>query len=639
MLICGGMATSGRVYVRAAGGCVLDELEQLAAVHHLAGRHRDVPADREGPGVDHRRHAAVVDEVVTEVPQAGDEALAPRLPRLRQRAGVAEQRVGGSRRLGDERHREARPLAALVVEADVVDQPEQGIALDEVRLHDAAVDGVVGPGRVGEALVRRHRGQIAVPHGHVHQPASGVDRVVDDDSRLDGHPAEQPPEGGADLAAGEADEGVGAEDRRVVSVERSGVHRRSDRDSGEQLPQVLLRELAHRRLRDAVEEDDVVGEPPLRHPGLEVGEQIGRRVLGGAHPGTEDDARDRPLAPPGVGHADDGRLGDLRVGHQLVLELDRADPLAARLDDVLGPVDQADVPVRVDGGDVAGPEPPVGGERLGRARVVVVAGGDPRAPDLQLAGGAAVPRQRSSGVVGVRPAEARLHADGRLAHARAQVGAALLVEVARQGRLEVAQRTDRAGLGHAPRLQDRQPGGGPVGLGQGLGHRRAAADHHAQAARVAARELGEHPHPDGGHPGRHGDPLRLDEVGHRRGRQVRPGHDQRRARGHRRVGEAPGVGVEHRDDRQDPVGLVDRPWCRPPSPRGCGGTRSGGCRRPPWGCPWCRSCSTSTRRATRRRPGTRPARRRRAGSRSRAPPARRRRAGPRPRRRPSRPRA
>jgi hypothetical protein len=63
-----------------------------------------------------------------------------------------------------------------------------------------------------------------------------------------------------------------------------------------------------------------------------------------------------------MGNRDDGGLGDHGMGHDLVLELDRADPFAARLDHVLGAVAQLDVAVVVDGGDVAGLEPAVLGE-------------------------------------------------------------------------------------------------------------------------------------------------------------------------------------------------------------------------------------------------------------------------------------
>src|SRR3546814_12853251 len=58
-------------------------------------------------------------------------------------------------------------------------------------------------------------------------------------------------------------------------------------------------------------------------------------VLGELRTRSHHHAGQRSLGPLGVGHPDHGGLGDLRVAHQLVLEVDRADPLAARLDDVL----------------------------------------------------------------------------------------------------------------------------------------------------------------------------------------------------------------------------------------------------------------------------------------------------------------
>ena len=61
-----------------------------------------------------------------------------------------------------------------------------------------------------------------------------------------------------------------------------------------------------------------------------------------------------------------------------------------------------------------------------------------------------------------------------------------------------------------------------------------------------------------GTPCRQRDPLRLDELGKALGRQVRARHDQVGPAGHGRMGEPPGVGVEHRHDGQHPV-LLDRP--------------------------------------------------------------------------------
>ena len=86
-------------------------------------------------------------------------------------------------------------------------------------------------------------------------------------------------------------------------------------------------------------------------------------------------------------------------------------------------------------------------------------------------------------------------------------------------------------------------------------------------------------------------------------RQVGTGHHERRRRPPPGVGEAPGVGVEHRHDRAGSTSrLAGTEAVGRSSPPSCAGTSSGGCRRRPWGCPWCRSCSTSTRPGSRRRP-------------------------------------
>src|SRR5690606_20416524 len=72
------------------------------------------------------------------------------------------------------------------------------------------------------------------------------------------------------------------------------------------------------------------------------------------------------------------------------------DPLAAGLDDVLGPVGEGEEAVGADDADVAGLEPAVLAELVGGAQrflagSVVVGAGDPRAADFQLTRGLAVP--------------------------------------------------------------------------------------------------------------------------------------------------------------------------------------------------------------------------------------------------------
>src|SRR6266511_2460480 len=171
--------------------------------------------------------------------------------------------------------------------------------------------------------------------------------------------------------------------------------------------QDLLVELADAGLRDLVDERPPLGQLPLGHlvgeERLEVGGGDSRALR--AH-----DTRQRSLVPSRIGDADHRRLDNLGMRHELVLELDRRDPLAARLDDVLGAVGDLDEAVLVDAADVAGAQPTVV-ELVGRG-IEVVAAGDPRPPHFDLADSLAVPRQRRAGVVDDAQLDAADHATG-----------------------------------------------------------------------------------------------------------------------------------------------------------------------------------------------------------------------------------
>src|SRR6478752_575694 len=208
--------------------------------------------------------------------------------------------------------------------------------------------------------------------------------------------------------------------------------------TGEARAEDLLVELADGGLRDLVDELDPLGNPPLRHALTEVlAHPVGVRV--GA--GPEDDARARALAPALVGDRDHGGLDHVRVGHHGVLEVHRGDPLTAGLDQVLGAIDELDVGVALELGDVAGAQPTVLRELLARVRVLVIGAGDPRAADLELAAAVGVDTELDQGE------DAALHGAERV----------LLVV----GELDVARRPRRrrkgARLRHAPALDERDP--------------------------------------------------------------------------------------------------------------------------------------------------------------------------------------
>ena len=81
------------------------------------------------------------------------------------------------------------------------------------------VERVGGPGAVGEPFVARRGCDLAAADPHLDQPADYLEPVRGDDSGLDHGPLQEPSEGGGDLAAGEADKGVGAQDGRIVAAE------------------------------------------------------------------------------------------------------------------------------------------------------------------------------------------------------------------------------------------------------------------------------------------------------------------------------------------------------------------------------------------------------------------------------------
>ncbi len=118
--------------------------------------------------------------------------------------------------------------------------------------------------------------------------------------------------------------------------------------------------------------------------------------------------------------------------------------------------------------------------------------------------------------------------------------------------IERADRADRAHLGHAPAVQHLDP----VLELEGRDHRGrhgGAADHHALERRqppAGLLQVVEQAEPDGRHPRGEGDPFALEALVQAGAVEPWPGHHQACADQRAGVGEAPGVDVEHRYDRQ-----------------------------------------------------------------------------------------
>src|SRR6202048_2956581 len=203
--------------------------------------------------------------------------------------------------------------------------------------------------------------------------------------------------------------------------------------------------------------------------------------------------------------------------HQGVFEVDGADPFAAGLHKILGAVDNFDEAFVVQRGYVAGFEPAVVGPAVGLVGRIVVAGGDPGAAHLELAGSFSVPRRFdvfSFRAVGTSDAQL----DERRGPALFAANFVLIVfgpfaHVA----LEPTDRSHRRRFRHAPKVHDLE-----VMLIEGAHEadgRRGASDHetHGRSKFPSAGiffEGGENAKPNGGHATSDGDLLLLDEIEH-----------------------------------------------------------------------------------------------------------------------------
>ena len=102
-------------------------------------------------------------------------------------------------------------------------------------------------------------------------------------------------------------------------------------------------------MRNLGNEDHVVRNPPIGDLAFEKPEQLVLVELD-AVPGDDDEHR--PFAPLRMLHADHGRLFHRRMASREILDLDRADPLPAGLDQILRPVCDVQVAVLIDARDV-----------------------------------------------------------------------------------------------------------------------------------------------------------------------------------------------------------------------------------------------------------------------------------------------
>ena len=317
----------------------------------------------------------------------------------------------------------------------------------------------------------------------------------------------------------------------------------------------------------------------------EMGENVG---LGHARARLGDDDQQRALVPLRVRHADHRRLVDAGAADRGVLEVDRADPFAARLDDVLRPVDDPHIAERIDRRDVAGIEPAVGVDRRRSPRRNRCRRSTARGP--------AAARRRRRRAAARRRRRRRSSSRRRTCRGPAWPASSSWSRGGQRGDLgrRRADGADRRHLGHPPQLAD-----GDAARGERLDHRprhRRAADvdppQPPEPAAVASR-CWSTPSQIVGTASAKSTPSSTISRGQRRRVEMRAVEHQRRPRRGGGIGHAPRVGVEHRRDRQHDRLARRAPARRRRTPPSHGGRSSGGCRARPWDCRSCRWYSTA----------------------------------------------
>ena len=242
------------------------------------------------------------------------------------------------------------------------------------------------------------------------------------------------------------------------------------------------------------------------------------------------------------------------MGHRGVLEIDRADPFAAGLDHVLGPVGDLDVAIGVEPGDVAGRKPAVGVEHIA-ALAAEIAGGDPRAAHLQVAGLTAAGRDFGP----ILADNAQLDAAHGAALQHLDIHLLVDRQVAVLGQ-KVADGGDRARLAHAPGLDDEDADAMEL-LDDGTGRRGTTDDNPLERqTRRICRWIGfqvlEEAHPDCRHAEAESAVLLDGKLVEVLAIQMRSRQHQLGAAQGGGIGHAPGIHMEKRDGEQGAVGAA-----------------------------------------------------------------------------------
>ena len=134
---------------------VLEHFDQFVAIHHLAGRDREVLSNPEGSAVDLARPTLVLDHIVEEVAGAAEQAATGGLEGAHQCRRVRGEEVGGRHRVGQELRGERGLRCRGTLEVGGVHELAQQALGEQVRLEERVEEEIVVPCARAEARVLR----------------------------------------------------------------------------------------------------------------------------------------------------------------------------------------------------------------------------------------------------------------------------------------------------------------------------------------------------------------------------------------------------------------------------------------------------------------------------------------------------
>ncbi|MDT4858522.1 hypothetical protein FQZ97_929950 [compost metagenome] len=178
---------------------VLDQFQYLVAEHHRSFAGGQVAADLEGGLVHLAGHAAIADDVLDQVAEAVEQALAAGIQQALERRRVG-QGVGRRQGIGQQADDELAAAPFLLGQAAAFQPFVHLAAPGQVDLHVAAEHRALRPGRVAEAAVAGFRLQLGAAQQHVLQLLAEGNRMAGAGERLEDRVAQQLLRGAEDVA-------------------------------------------------------------------------------------------------------------------------------------------------------------------------------------------------------------------------------------------------------------------------------------------------------------------------------------------------------------------------------------------------------------------------------------------------------